>query len=163
MQQDKDKVEAILFTTGRFLDLEEISKLVGIGSMGYLRQILEELREDYSKRKGALEIVEENGRWKLNLRKEYMYLTEQLLNEAELDKPTQETLAIIVYRQPAIQADVISIRGNKAYDHIKRLKEEGFIVAERFGRTRLLKLTPKFYDYFDIVEDRLKERLKGES
>lgn len=163
MQKDKDRVEAILFTTGRFLDLEEISKLVGIGSVGYLKQILEDLKLEYNNEKGALEIINENNKWKLGLKKEFLYLTEQLLSDAELDKPTQETLAIIAYRQPAIQADVIEIRGNKAYDHIKKLKEEGFIATERFGRTRLLKLAPKFYDYFDIVEDQLKEKLIGES
>ncbi|MFH1376378.1 MAG: SMC-Scp complex subunit ScpB [Candidatus Woesearchaeota archaeon] len=157
----KHRVEAVLFTTGRFLTIDEISKLAGIGSVGYLKQILGELKEEYGKKEGALEVVFENNRWKLNLRKEYIYLTEQLLSDAELDKPTQETLAIIAYRQPAIQADIIGIRGNKAYDHVRKLKEENFIVTEKFGRTRLLKLTPKFYDYFDVVEDKLKERLDG--
>ena len=88
-----------------------------------------------------------------------MYLTERLLSDAELDKPTQETLAIIAYRQPSIQSDVIKYRGNKAYDHIKKLKEEGFLFSERFGRTKLLKLSQKFFDYFDVVEDKLKEKL----
>ena len=159
----KHKVEAVLFTTGMFLSLEDISKLAGIGSMGYLKQVLEELKEEYNKREGAMEVVFENNRWKLNLKKEYMYITEQLLNDAELDKPTQETLAIIAYRQPAVQSDIINIRGNKAYDHIKKLKEESFVMTEKFGRTRLLKLTQKFYDYFDVIEDQLKEKLNVNS
>jgi len=160
MQDNKNKIEAILFTTGRFLTIDEISRLAGIGSIGFIKQILAELKEDYSKRKTALEIInDEKSRWKLNIRKDYLYLTEELLSDAELDKPTQETLAIIAYRQPAIQSDVINYRGNKAYDHIRKLKEEGFVLSERFGRTKLLKLTPKFFDYFDVVEDELKEKL----
>ena len=114
------------------------------------------MKEDYEKKSSALEIINENDLWRLNIRKDYLYLTESLLNDAELDKPTQETLAIIAYRQPAVQSDVTNIRGNKSYDHIKKLKEEGFIVSEKFGRTRILKLTQKFYDYFDVVEDGLK-------
>tara|TARA_Y100000034_G_scaffold26195_1_gene31276 strand:- start:56 stop:556 length:501 start_codon:yes stop_codon:yes gene_type:complete len=160
MQDNKNKIEAILFTTGRFLTIDEISRLVGIGSIGFIKQILDELKEDYSKRETALELInDEKSRWKLNIRKDYLYLTEELLSDAELDKPTQETLAIIAYRQPAIQSDVINYRGNKAYDHIRKLKEEGFVLSERFGRTKLLKLTQKFFDYFDIVEDELKEKL----
>lgn len=159
MEKDIDKIEAVLFTTGKFLGLDEISKLAGIGSMGYLRELLNELSEKYKSKNNALEVVFENNRWKLGLKKEYMYVTEQLLSDAELDKPTQETLAIIAYRQPAIQANVIEIRGNKAYDHVKKLKDEGFVVTEKFGRTRLLKLTQKFYDYFDVIEDQLKEKL----
>ena len=75
-----------------------------------------------------------------------------------MDKPTQETLAVIAYKQPIMQCDVIKIRGNKAYDHVKTLVEQGFITNERSGRTRILKLTEKFYDYFDVVDDTLKAK-----
>ena len=160
MQDHKNKIEAILFTTGRFLTIDEVGRLAGIGSVGFIKQVLDELKESYSKRETALEIInDEKSRWKLNIRKEYLYITEKLLSDAELDKPTQETLAIIAYRQPAIQSDVINYRGNKAYDHVKKLKEEGFVISERFGRTKLLKLTQKFFDYFDVVEEELKENL----
>ena len=36
----------------------------------------------------------------------------QKLSDADLDKPTQETLAIIAYKQPSIQSNVINYRGN---------------------------------------------------
>ena len=161
MEENKNKIEAVLFTTGRFLTVDDISRLVGIGSVGYIKKALLDLEEDYSNRKTALEIIkDEKNRWKLNIKNSYLYLTERLLTDAELDKPTQETLAIIAYRQPAIQSDVINYRGNMAYDHVKKLKEEGFVLSERFGRTKLLKLTPKFFDYFDVVEDELKDKLK---
>ncbi len=50
------------------------------------------------------------------------------------------------------------MRGNSAYDHIRTLKELEFITSEPKGRSRLLKLTPKFFDYFDIVEKEMKEK-----
>lgn len=156
MQEIKNKIEAILFTTGKFLKLQEIARLAEIGSLGHLKTILSGLKEEYKNKNSSLELINEGDSWRLNIKKDYLYLTESLLSEAELDKPTQETLAIIAYRQPAIQADVINIRGNKSYDHIKLLKEQGFLISERFGRTRILKLTQKFYDYFDVVEDNLK-------
>jgi len=161
MQEEKNKVEAVLFTIGRFLTLEEISKMCGIGSLGYIKTILGELVKEYSERGSALEIIYDKNRWKLNIKKDYLYLTEALLSDAELDLPTQETLALIAYKQPAIQSDIIHTRGNKAYDHIKILKDEGFLIAEKFGRTRVLKLTQKFYDYFDVLEDELKEKLSS--
>ncbi len=163
MQEYKNKVEAILFITGKFLSLDEIANFCGIASLGYLKQILDELRKDYNKRNGALELINENNRWKLNIKKDYLYLTEKLLTTAELDMPTQETLAVIAYKQPAIQAEIVNMRGNKSYDHIKKLKEDGFLTSEKFGRTRLLKLTNKFYDYFDVVEDNLKSKLEVQS
>ena len=165
MQDDKNKIETILFTTGRFVSLEELGKLCGIGSVGYVKEVLEELKKDYEKRSSALELIEQGERWKLNIKKEYLYLTENLLTGSELDRPTQETLAVIAYKNPALQSEIVRIRGNTAYEHIKLLKELDFITAESSGRTFTLKLTSKFYDYFDIVEDQLRSKMKitGES
>lgn len=161
MEDIKNKIEAVLYTTGRFLDLAELSRLCGVGSIGILKDNLVELCQEYNKRNRALEIVQENDRWRLNIKKEYLYLTERLLSDADLDRPCQETLAVIAYKNPVLQSDVIKVRGNSAYDHIKILLEMGFVVSEKFGRTRILKLTPKFYDYFDIVDDTLRSKLEG--
>lgn len=157
MQEDKNKVEAILFTTGRFMDVDEIAKFCEIGSLGYIKQVLEELSKDYEKRNGALELINENAKWKLNINKQYNYLTTSLLENTEMDKPTQETLAVIAFKNPVLQCDIIKIRGNGAYDHIKYLTDNGFLMSERKGRTRVLKLTQKFFDYFDVVEEKLHE------
>src|SRR3989344_5253737 len=158
MQDNKNKVETILFTTGRFLSIEEISKLTGLEING-IKGVLEGLKKNYNENNGALEITEQGEKWKLSIRKAYLYLTESLLTDAELDKPTQETLAVIAYKNPAKQFEIINIRGNKAYDHIHMLKELGFITSEPLGRSRLIKLTQKFFDYFDVVEDQLKSKL----
>lgn len=156
--ENRNKIEAVLFTTGRFLTVSEIASMSGIGSAGIVKELLEELKKDYDSKTSALQIITDGEKWKLNIKKEYLYLTERLLSDSELDFPTQETLAIIAYKNPAVQSDVIKIRGNKAYDHIKLVKEEGFIVSEKLGRTRLLKLTPKFFDYFDVVENSIKPK-----
>ena len=163
MEEHKNKVESVLFTTGKFTSLDEISKMTGINSIEQIKEILINLRKEYLNRHCALEIVEQGEKWKLNIRKDYVYLTEGFLTNSELDRPTQETLAVIAYKNPVLQSEVINIRGNKAYDHVSTLKELEFITSDKSGRTRLLKLTQKFYDYFDIVEDKLKERLKIEN
>ncbi|MCX6711473.1 MAG: SMC-Scp complex subunit ScpB [Candidatus Woesearchaeota archaeon] len=157
--EDKKKVEAVLFTTGRFMDLEEISKACGIGSIGYIKELIEQLKKDYSEKDSALMIQELDNKYKLNIKKEYGSITNKLISTKELDSPTTKTLAIIAYKQPVLQSIVIKIRGNKAYDHINILKEQGLILSEKSGRTRMLKLTPKFYDYFDIDDKLLKETL----
>lgn len=158
MQDTKNKIEAMLFTTGRFMNIEEISKLCGIGSVGIVKEALNGLINDYNNRSSSLEVIEENGKFKLNIKKTYNYLTTSLLTDSEFDAPTTKTLAIIAYKNPVLQSEIIDIRGNKAYDHIKLLKDNGFITSEKKGRTRLLKLTSKFFDYFDIIENELKSK-----
>ena len=158
MQDIKNKIEAVLFTVGRFVDLDELSQLTGIASRGILNDALKNLIQDYNNRQGSLEITEDNGKFKLNIKKTYNYLTTSLLTDSEFDAPTTKTLAIIAYKNPVLQSEIIDIRGNKAYDHIKLLKDNGFITSEKKGRTRLLKLTSKFFDYFDIIENELKSK-----
>ncbi|MDP2906474.1 MAG: SMC-Scp complex subunit ScpB [Nanoarchaeota archaeon] len=161
MQEEKNKVEAILFTTGKFMGLQEISDFCGISTVETVKDLVEDLKKDYESKNGSLAIFEENGKYKLSIKRKYNYLTTKLLDVTEMDKPTQETLAVIAYKQPAIQAEVIKIRGNKAYDHIDKLKELGFVTSDKYGRTRLLKLTQKFFDYFDLLEGNLKEKFSN--
>jgi len=156
MEDYKNRVEAVLFITGRFMTIGELKELTGIASVGILKDALAQLKQEYDSKSGALKIYEESGKFKLNIKKEYNYLTPKLLSSTEFDRPTQETLAIIAYKQPVLQSEIVKIRGNTAYDHIKTLKEAEFITSEKHGRTRILKLTPKFFDYFDIVESELK-------
>ena len=161
MEDLKNRIEAVLFTTGRFLTTEDISRMTGVTRLELIIDTLKELKGDYEKRESSLEIVNDNNLWRLNIKKVYLHLTERLLSESEFDRPTQETLAVIAYKQPALQSDVIKIRGNKAYDHIKILTETNFVTSEKSGRTRILKLTSKFYEYFDVVDDSLKNKFES--
>ncbi len=158
--ENRNKIEAILFITGRFLSVNEIGSMTGIKSENFVKQALEDLSSNYNSNNSALQIINQENKWKLNVKKEFLHLTDNLLSDSEFDRPTQETLAIVAYKNPVLQAEVIKIRGNKAYDHIKSMREGGFITSEKNGRTRLLKLTPKFFEYFDVMEDSLK--LKNE-
>lgn len=158
MEDYKNRVEAVLFTTGRFMELQEIAVLCNISSAEIVKDVLDSLKKEYDSRAGALSLVEDKGKWKLSIKKDYNYLTAKLLDTAEMDKPTQETLALIAYKNPVLQSDIVKMRGNTSYDHVKFLKDNDFITSEKHGRTRLLKLTPKFFDYFDIVENQLMEK-----
>ena len=49
----------------------------------------------------------------------------------------------------------MKIRGNTAYDHLKFLEEKEFITRKPRGLTKIVKLTPKFYEYFDTNQQEL--------
>lgn len=159
MQDVKHKVEAVLFTTGKFLTVEEIANLAGLTNEEVLQSI-SLLFEDYNTRNTALEIIKLGDKYKLNIKKEHLHITTQLLKDTELNKPTQETLALVAYKQPVLQSLIIKMRGNTAYDHIHELEKFEFVASEKHGRTRILKVTQKFYDYFDIVHDELKQKFE---
>lgn len=155
----KNKIEAVLFIVGNFISIQEIAKICGFGSIGLIKQVLEELKKDYENKNTSLIIEQKQNKYKLNIKKQYLPLTKNLILETEFDTPTQETLAIIAHKQPILQSQVVKIRGNKAYSHIRILKQNNLITAEKSGRTKLLKLTKEFYNYFDITKTELKQKL----
>lgn len=158
MQDLKNKIEAVLFITARAMAIEEIAQFCNIGSIGTIKEAMAAIQKDYETRLGSLEIVEDDGKYRLNIKKQYNHLSTKLLSTAELDAPTQATLALIAYKQPILQSEIINMRGNTAYDHIHALKAMEFIVSEKNGRTRSLKLAPKFFDYFDVVQETLQQK-----
>jgi chromosome segregation and condensation protein ScpB len=77
--EDMNKVETILFTTGGYLKLEDLSGLTGIKSQEHLQNVLNTLKQKYSVGESSLEIVQQGNQWKLAIKKNYLPLTEQLL------------------------------------------------------------------------------------
>tara|TARA_Y100000310_G_scaffold344773_1_gene459389 strand:- start:2811 stop:3449 length:639 start_codon:yes stop_codon:yes gene_type:complete len=160
MESTKKKVEAVLYTTGKYMTVSEIAEACSIGSVDIVKDSIAELKKEYSSKDGALEIQEYEGMYKLNIKGEYNFIAKNLSGEGEFDGPTLKTLAVIAYKSPVFQSEIIHIRGNKAYEHISKLKEEGLVSSEKSGRTRLLKLTPKFFEYFDVGEREVKEKFE---
>lgn len=154
---DKKEVEALLFSSGRKMEVEEIAKLCR-SSPELVREQLILLQAEYEEKESPLMLVEEGSSWKLTVRERYLDLVKNIVTETELSKSCMETLAVIAFKYPVVQADVIKIRTNKAYEDIKLLEEAGYVVKEKFGRTFKLKLTEKFFQYFDLPEKDLKEK-----
>ena len=87
----------------------------------------------------------------MDLKDKYHFLSNKLATgNQEFTKAEQETLAIIAYKQPVKQSIVIKIRGNKAYDHIKKFKDLGLLIIKPQGHTLILELSDDFYEYFNL-------------
>jgi segregation and condensation protein B len=145
----KSRVEAILFAVGKYLDEEQIALLCDMDKRK-VRKALEELRSDYDSRDNALMIVQEGDSWKINVREKYLSLVRKVVADTELSKSIMETLAVIAWKTPIFQNEIVRIRGNKCYDHIEELVNTGFVTKDKKGRSYILKTTEKFYNYFDI-------------
>ncbi len=161
-QEVKNKVESVLFSSGKAVEEEEIRKLCRIRDENEVRQALKELKEDYEKRDSALIVIDDKTKWKLTVRESYMNVAKRIIADTELSKTIIETLAVIAWKQPITQAEVIKIRTNKAYDHVHELEELGFLTRKKHGRTRMIKLTEKFFKYFELSGNKdIKEVFKS--
>ena len=146
--ESSKKVEAALFIAGRFLNLQELVSLTDINPI-MLRKILDDLSSKY--KESGIEIVNKEGLWKMDVSSDYSWLVNKLATgESEFSRAEQETLAIIAYKQPIKQSVLIKIRGNKAYDHIRKFVGLGLLVKKKSGHTADLNLSDSFYDYFHL-------------
>ena len=142
------KVEAALFISGRFLSLQELISLTDVNPI-LLKKILEDLGDKY--KNSGIEIVNNNNLWKMDVAQDYLGMVNKLATgSSEFSKAEQETLAIIAYKQPMKQSVLIKIRGNKAYEHIKKFAEMGLVNKKKIGHTAELTLTEQFHEYFNV-------------
>lgn len=151
-KEDLKTLEAVFFISGKFLNMQELISLTDLNPI-ILRDLIDRLKDKYSKEDSAIEIVEKSGMWKMDVCQEYSYIINKLASgRSEFTKAEQETLAIIAFKQPIKQSVIIKIRGNKAYDHLRKFVGLGLIKKKKFGHTYELSLSNDFYDYFNISE-----------
>lgn len=158
---EKKKIEAVLFAAGDKISEEEISRLTKI-EISDINKYLKELKEDYKRDQSAFIVIDEGDKWKLTVREEFMPIVQKIVPHTELSRTIMSTLAVIAWKAPVLQSDIIKIRTNKAYDHIKELMEMGFIIKQKHGRSYLIKLAQKFFEYFDLSgKEDVKEKFQG--
>lgn len=155
MEDYKKKVEAVLFASGKFLEINRIAEILNLGSVGIVKEAIESLRGEYGKKDSAIEIIEHGNSYRMHVKPNFIPFVKDLMTEAEFDRPTISTLAIIAWKQPILQSKIIKIRGNTAYDHLKFLEEKEFIIRKPHGLTKVVRLAPKFYEYFDTNNEDL--------
>ncbi len=145
---DKETIEASFFAAGRALDIQTLAKIIDKPKK-QVDPIVQSLIKEYKERECGIEIIDLGDRYVMQVKPQYTDLVRPLAPK-EVGAPMLRTLSMIAYHQPVIQSELVDMRGNAAYDHIRELKERGFITAVPNGRTKLLQTTPMFADYFEL-------------
>ena len=154
------KIEAIIYIKGRPLSVEEIfaclnphieSNKISEADRASVEEGIIELMNDYAHRNSALEIIETETGYSLQLKNEYEYLLKELV-PAELGKGSLRTLAAVAIKNPILQTELIDLRGSSAYQQVAELVRLGFVRKreQADGRSYWLEVTNKFHQYFEI-------------
>ena len=144
------KIEAIFYIKGKPLSLDEIVELLKCDRETAEDAVIE-LMNDYARRDSALEIVETEAGYSLQLKAAYENLLQELV-PAELGKGALRTLAAVALKNPILQTELIDLRGSSAYQQVAELVKLGFIRKreQADGRSYWLEVTNKFHQYFEI-------------
>ena len=147
-------IEAALYVTGKPLDLKTLGSVVGFRSEDKVKELARTLKDKYGKDESSLEVLElSDGRFVMQLKPQYVRHVKRLATRQLLTPGPMRTLSFIAFRQPVTQSYLAKVRGNLTYSHVKQLRETGLIAEERLGRTKMLRTTPNFSDYFNLSHD----------
>ena len=144
-------LEAIMFTSGRSMSTDELSKIVDKTSVD-VNTALSELQARIKRRQdSALQLTEVSGRWIFEVRPS---LSPHLPESFRPDTPQRllPAAALIAYHQPMAQSQLVEMLGQRAYDHVRELANLGLIDRRRDGLTRRLTTTRRFAEYFGCPE-----------
>ena len=147
-------IESALYVSGKPLDISTLSSISKVRSERNLRNLLSILKKKYEDLEGPIQILElQDNRYVMQLKPEYCKYVRKLSNRPLLKQAPLKTLSFIAYRQPISQAYVAKVRGSDTYKHVKLLREMGLIEEKKAGRTKILRTTVNFSDYFNLNRD----------
>jgi segregation and condensation protein B len=147
-------IEAALYVTGRPIDIKTLGSVTGFRSEDKTRQLARQLKDKYGAYGSCLEILElSDGRFVMQLKPQYVRHVKRLATRQLLTPGPMKTLSFIAYRQPVTQSYLAKVRGSLTYSHVRQLREMGLIAEEPLGRTKVLRTTPNFSDYFNLSHD----------
>lgn len=149
MEKEKRYVEAALFISSRALSLDELKRLTGIGAVGYIKKMINELQEEYSERGSAIDVIEINGKYEMRVKNDYVDRVKEFAQDTEISKAALRTLAYVSKHDGILKSDVVKRIGTQVYQDVKELVDVGFIKQKKSGRSSKLILTEKFNRYFE--------------
>ena len=152
-------LETLIFASPQPVTSREITQVMqGVPKSAWL-EALEEIKQDYARDGRGLQVVEVAGGYQITTRPEYNDWVRQLLDPkpaAKLSIQALETLAVIAYKQPVTQPEVIELRGVKSGGVIKTLLEKRLIKIvgrkEVVGRPILYGTTKQFLLHFGLKD-----------
>ena len=152
MKDIKNILEAALFVAAKPLSLAELYVIIKPIKSLPKKKILEILKgmENHYDEHGIKVVERKEGIFELKVKDEFLKHVEHLSPERDLTRAVMQTLSLVAFKNPIKQSEVIQLRGNRAYDHIKELSGKGFIRTEPSGHTNMVSITRKFLDYFGL-------------
>jgi len=145
----KAKIEAALFMSNRPVSIRELSKLLRKDTEK-IKEGLLELRNDLENDSRGVHLIETSNGFQMKVKTQYTSLVRTLTPYQDLGRGLLRVLALVAYKQPITQAEIVKVIGNRTYEYVKKLEERRLIRTIKAGRTKALIATKEFANYFGL-------------
>lgn len=151
-------IEAILFYETDGISVDKILKFTGFTREKIL-EVLGFLVDKYKSEKFGIEIIEDEGEYSFQIKKDINVKLKQMFNMKDKNKLSNSlltVLSIIAYKQPITKLEIENIRGVASDTGIKLLLERNLIKImgrkEVLGRPLLYGTTDEFLKQFKLTD-----------
>ncbi len=145
----KALLEAALFMASEPLPMDKLMKIMRTDP-DVIKQLLEDIKNDFSAPGHGMHLIDSNAGWQLRVKPEYTASVRGLTPYHELSRGLLRVLALVAYKQPITQSQIVRVIGNRTYEYVKDLERRGLIRTIKTGRTKALVATKEFASYFGI-------------
>ena len=156
LEKQKAIVEAILFSAGRVIKINELMAILEVTSDEVI-SIINDMQADYAKNDRGIEIIKVEDGYQLATKKEmyeYLYPIFDKRSKPNLSQASMETLAIIAYNPKITRAEIEAIRGVNSDGTLYRLLEYHLVEEagkmDAPGRPTMYRTTYEFLKMFGI-------------
>lgn len=157
LEKSKAIIEAILFASGREVEIKELMSALEISS-DELFTIIENIKLEYEKESRGIEIIKVKDAFQLTTKKDYYEYILPILdkrNKPNLSNAALETLSIIAYNPKITKPEIEAIRGVNSDGTMYKLLEYNLIEnvgkSDAPGRPSMYSVTNEFLKMFGLT------------
>ena len=150
-------IEAILFSVGEAIDINELAKVLEL-EVSDLDKIIDDMAEKYKDEDRGIHIVRLENAVQLCTKNKYYDILTKVVNMPQkhsLTDSLMETLSIVAYKQPVTRQEIEAIRGVSCVHAINKLVEYKLIAEvgrlDAVGRPILFGTTEDFLRSFGVT------------
>jgi segregation and condensation protein B len=149
MRNLRSLIEAALYMSNEPVSVEQMSKMFK-ADKEKIKEAVDELKKEMEDSGHGIYVLETTQGFQIRVKPQYAKSVRKLTPYKDLGRGLLRVLALVAYKQPITQAEIVKVIGNRTYEYVKVLTERGLIKAIKQSRTKALVPTKEFANYFGL-------------
>lgn len=142
-------IEAALYMSNEPISVEQLSKMFK-AEPEQVKETVKALKKDFESSSHGVYILETAQGYQIRVKPRLAPSVRRLTPYKDLGRGLLRVLALVAYKQPITQSEIVKVIGNRTYEYVKILTEKGLIKAIKKSRTKALVPTKEFANYFGL-------------
>jgi len=149
MANKKALLEAALFMTTKPLSTKELSGILECNEKE-VEKLINNIEDELSSEEHGIFVFRAKDGFQFRIKPEYISSVRHLTPYQDMNKGLLRVLALVAYKQPITQSEIVKVIGNRTYEYVRTLVGKGLIKTVKQGRTKALVPTREFAEYFGL-------------